>query len=106
MTRRILVFCLSLLLVCCSTQQQDQWTAPPAEPGVVTWLMVDQKDISEICGISDKYHNDVVGCFKMHGNECIIITRPPQNNDYSLLDTLQHEVAHCQGWKHPPYPNT
>jgi hypothetical protein len=86
---------LSCLLGGCAA---DPLIAPPTKPGVVIWRMVPQEDVAKECGYAGE--GRIGGC-ELEGG--IIITRPPQAGDYSLIDTLAHEVAHAQGFTHPSW---
>jgi hypothetical protein len=76
----------------------DAYTAPEAGPGVVIWVMLPAEQVPRACGHPEEPL--VVGC--AHGVE--IITRPPEPGDYALVETLNHEVDHTQGWRHPAWP--
>lgn len=101
--KKILAAIGILVLTACS--QSDLYTPPDLKQGVVEWIIVDRDKVPKLCG--DAGEPRIVGCYKQneHGG-CIIITRIPEHGDYSLLDTEIHEIAHCQGWIHPPWPGT
>lgn len=72
----------------------DPYMAPPARPGYVLWQMVAADAVAAACGHPNE--SRVVGC-EANG---VVTTRFPAPGDYTLIDTLAHEVSHAEGWRH------
>ena len=85
-----------LLIAACSSLPANPYNIPAAQPGIVIWRMVPADQVAAVCHNPSETRE--IGCW----NGLEIITRPPQNGDYSLIQTLQYEVAHAQGWRRDP----
>lgn len=48
-------------------------------------------------------HNAIRACADVKGPYCHVIIRLPTAGDAAFAADLEHEAAHCQGWKHPDW---
>lgn len=74
---------------------------PPPEfnhfyPGpLIEWIMSAPK-VDELCRIAGaKAQGQIVGCQFAIGAHCFIVL-----SAHAVLPLRQHEIAHCNGWRH------
>jgi hypothetical protein len=83
---------------------RDPYQPPETHGGSsIMWRIAAPRDIPRLCSHADD--PNVAGCALVAGPTfCVITTPPPNVDDPGVLAILQHEVAHCQGWRHPAWP--
>lgn len=110
---------IALALAGCTTMQtaSSKYNPPTLKGRTVEWHYGSQADVDTVCKTMPQFtsmssdmqsRSTVNGCFKLEHvawapDKCTIYTRSPSRGDGALMDALQHELAHCEGWVHPDY---